>query len=325
MEIYRTKDGQVSKFVHDDGSETTIKTVSSCGNIVNKLTGKLEPIEVEREKFSIFISPSVGCPVGCKFCYLTAKNFPYHKLSPAEIISNVKEALNEEIKFKPEIRKKYVKLAWMGMGDAFLLPPRQIRDMTMYLAEWIIGDMGYAKGLDCVDIGTSYPRDNYGWKHQFARLNDELTGRFKPNPNNDYMSVVRLFYSLHSFYDRGRLIKCVRNNSTPMTDLMDLAEFREWYGIDVILHYIFLKGINDKMSDLGQMRSVSLRLTKDMEFRFLRFNKCEHSKFEESPEFDALVAKAALVLPKVKYQVSVGSEISAACGQFLCKTIDKSK
>lgn len=324
MEVYRTKDGQVSKFVHDDGSETTIKTVSSCGNIVNKLTGAVEPVEVEREKFSVFVSSSVGCPVGCKFCYLTAKKFPYHKLSPNEIIQNVQEALNEEIKFKPEIRKKYLKLAWMGMGDVFFMPAESVRNMTKRILEWSIGDKGFAKGLDGVDIGTSYPGTNHGWPHHFSKLNDELIGRFESNPNNNYMSAVRLFYSLHGLHQRNRLVPLHRFNS-PVSDLQMLAKFKEWYGIDVILHYMFLKGVNDSEKDLRNLELIYRNIVGDMEFRFLRFNRCDDSEFEESPNFDELIKWCSKHLGRIKYQTSVGSEVSAACGQFLCKPLDKLK
>lgn len=316
MEVYRTEDGQVSKYVHDDGSETAIKTVSSCGNIFNKITGNIEPVEVERNKFSVFISSSVGCPIGCKFCYLTAKKFPYHKLSSHEIFNNVAEALSEEIKVKPELRKKYMKLGWMGMGDAFLLDPRELVSVTTNLISWVIGDKNYAQGLDGVDISTVIPKENTGWPHQIAMLDEMLQGR-RRNPDSLDRSLVRLFYSLHGVSNRQELIPI---NRLAQDDLRLLSRLREWHGIDIILHHMFLEGINDGDRTLLQVQVVVEDVIPGAEVRILRFNECDNSPYKESKKFDELVKKYAEKLPKVKYQISAGSEIKAACGQFLCLT-----
>lgn len=319
MEVYRTEDGQVSKYIHDDGSETAIKTVSSCANEVNKINGDVIPIDMERNKFSVFVSSSVGCPIGCKFCYLTVKKFPYHKLKPREIFNNVAEALSEEIKFKPELRKKYMKLSWMGMGDAFLMDPRDLCNITSDILEWSIGSKNFAHGLDGIDISTVMPRENTGWPHAIAKLNDEFYSRFKRNPSSKDRSVVRLFYSLHSMMDRPSLIPINRFN-VPVCDISLLAKVREWYGIDVILHHMFLEGINDDDRTLKQIHVLVNNILKDAEVRILRFNECKNSPFKESKNFDELVRKYAQELPRIKYQISAGSEIKAACGQFLCLT-----
>ena len=55
MEVYRTQDDQVSKYIHDSGAETAIKTVSSCDNVVNKITGNVDLIEVDRNKGRLLI------------------------------------------------------------------------------------------------------------------------------------------------------------------------------------------------------------------------------------------------------------------------------
>lgn len=325
MENYRTEDGLVSKYIHDDGSETAIKTVSSCGNIFNKLTGKIETTEIERNKYSVFVSSSVGCPIGCKFCYLTVKKFPYYQLTPKQIISNVQEVLSKEVEANPSLRKKYLKLSWMGMGDAFLLNPIDLRRTTNKLTDWIIGDKGFAAGLDGVDIATVMPRENPGWPHQLAGLNDDLIKRFKRNPNNEDRSAVRLFYSLHSLERRHELIPCSKKGFV-IKDLLFLDKFRKWYGIDVILHHLFLEGIND---DLGEEAESIINFLNEkmrrVELRVLRFNECENSPFKESKKFDSLVSLYASKLSKVKYQVSAGSEIKAACGQFLCKPLTITK
>ena len=121
MQILRTEDNLVTKFINDDGSETAIKTVKSIENI--KTETSVDTVEVERDKYSIFISVTNGCEFRCSFCYLTMKNASFKALSAEEILENLKNALSEEILHKPDLKDKYVKLSWMGMGDAFNLKP----------------------------------------------------------------------------------------------------------------------------------------------------------------------------------------------------------
>ena len=320
MEVYRTKDGQVSKYVHDDGSETAIKTVSSCANILNKATGKIEPVDVDRNKFAVFVSSSVGCPLGCKFCYLTLKKYPYYKLTPKQILNNVKEALTEEVKFKPEIRKMYMKLGWMGMGDAFLLKPYDLRRLSIDILHWAIGDSGCAFGLDGVDIATIMPKGADGWPHQMVKLNDYLYDRHNRNNYDRDRTPVRLFYSLHGVGQRKSMIPGGRFNA-PIGDLQLLKQFNKWYGIDVILHHMLLEGVNDSKEQCREITLAIRNLISNAELRILRFNECDASPYKETKNFDELVKLFSDTLPRIKYQVSAGSEIKAACGQFLCSNI----
>ena len=50
MEVYRTTDGAVAKYVHNDGSETAIKTtpIVEYGGVYGKVTNK----------YNVFISTS---------------------------------------------------------------------------------------------------------------------------------------------------------------------------------------------------------------------------------------------------------------------------
>lgn len=312
MEVYRTKDGQVSKFVHDDGSETAIKTVSSCANVYDKETGKIVPIDVEREKFSLFISSSVGCPVGCKFCYLTVKNFPYHKLTKNQIVENTIDALVEEVQHKPELRDKYLKLSWMGMGDAFILHPLDLVNGTQEMVGYLT-ENNYVKGLDGVDISTVFPTPmkRTGWPHYLGELNDSLMARFRRNPHSAQRSALRIFYSLHHK-------DLIPRRESEWADLNKLEEFSYWYGVDLITHHMFLEGINDSKADIDRIQVLIDRVCPGAELRILRYNECPNSPYKEAVNFDELVKYASEVLPKVKYQVSAGSEIKAACGQFLC-------
>ena len=93
FDIFRTEDNTVSKYIHDDGSETAIKMVKSVQNIFNPLTNEIESRESDRNKYSVFISSSVGCFMKCKFCHLTLKNSEFIKLEEDQIFNNLKEGL----------------------------------------------------------------------------------------------------------------------------------------------------------------------------------------------------------------------------------------
>lgn len=61
LEIFRTEDGTVTKFIHSDGSETAIKAVPSQSTFIDKETGTVDIRLTDRNKYSIFISSSTGC------------------------------------------------------------------------------------------------------------------------------------------------------------------------------------------------------------------------------------------------------------------------
>ena len=315
MEVYRTQDGQVAKYVHDDGSETAIKTTSSCSNVYDKETGKIVPIDVERGKFSMFISSSVGCPIGCRFCYLTVKKFPYHKLGARRIANNARKALEAELKEKPELKEKYLKLSWMGMGDALLLPPEDIGHATQSILDAALFRYGI-KGMDGVDISTVLPPKAKGWPFHLGVLNGILLD-YKRNPHSKGRSPLRMFYSLHEMGNKQKKLVPIKKRNV-WKDLETLNEFSYWYNVNIIIHHLFLEGINDTRSHVEGLKLLIDRTCPDAELRVLRYNECPNSKFKESSRFDELVKYSAEIIPKVKYQVSAGSEIKAACGQFLC-------
>ena len=58
FDVFRTDDGTVSKYIHEDGSETAIKLVKSLQNILNPITNTIETRASERNKYSLFISVS---------------------------------------------------------------------------------------------------------------------------------------------------------------------------------------------------------------------------------------------------------------------------
>ncbi len=327
LSVHRTLDATVSKYIHADGSETAVKLVKSIQNVRNPLTGVLEEHRSERNKYSVFISSSVGCYMSCPFCHLTLKGAKYRPLSAQAVLANLKEAIEERYAFNPELADRYVKLSWMGMGDA-VNDPVTVRQVSLHLLDWIF-ERGYAKGLDGVDLSTVLPPVRSPWAREFQLLEQDLR-RYPRNRiyemdnvafSNGYYShrnLFRLFYSVHS------AIQASREKVVPRAmPLRDAAEALKAYSADgtypVILHHILVDGLNDSDAELDALiEFVNTHFTEN-ELRILRYNLAENGPYAESSRFSEQIQKLAEGVNFLKVQVSPGNEVSAACGQFIVK------
>lgn len=316
MEIYRSNNGQVAKYVHDDGSETAIKTIPpgeiGCGGY-----GSIG------NKYNVFISTSVGCPVSCRFCYLTTKNCPYFKLSNDTIISNIISAIKTELTYRPELKKMYTKLSWMGMGDGYF-DTKQVYDVTIAVAD-ILQNQALSKGLDGVDIATTLPRIPTKQEDYIRNLAFTIDS-YKLNSKRDYYGKssrkpVRVFYSLHSAFDETR--KFLIPKTSDLKDALNylLSLYRE-DDISIIFHQMFFKGLNDDLREVAQVIKW-LDEFDNIELRLLRFNKCPGTIFEESDKFNYLVDYIYKYHDNIKVQTSPGAEILASCGMFLLSKFSK--
>jgi adenine C2-methylase RlmN of 23S rRNA A2503 and tRNA A37 len=327
MDSFITDDGTVAKFIHDDGSETAVKVTKSCSNFLNPETGFIDTEWVDRNKYTVFISASLGCYMACKFCHLTIKNSIYRKLRKTQVVANVKEALLAELARKPEMKERYVKLCWMGMGDA-VNQPEMVYDATLELLDWIM-ENGFAKGLDCVDLSTVLPKVGAAWIALFRALNDNLA-RYPDNPDSCKMeqaevstrreytarSRFRLFYSVHSAIQatRDRMIP----NAMPLRDAIPLLlRFQEEGGPNLLLHSVFVENLNDGPDEITALLELLRDNFANNELRILRYNFCDRSPYREIDYIDKAVSRIAQEHPYVKVQTSAGKEVAAACGQFL--------
>lgn len=328
LEIYRTYDNKVSKYIHEDGSETSIKIINSKQNIFNPLTKKIEQIESDRNKFSIFISSSVGCFMKCKFCHLTLKNSEYIKIEEDSILSNLKEAFLDIVKFKPEITNRFIKLSWMGMGDA-INKPTIVKNVTIQFLNWIF-ENNYSIGLDGVDLSTVIPKmKNDNWIGIFHSLESELQ-KYKINPvykmdnveyTNGYYShknIFRLFYSIESAIQESR--DKIIPNAMLIKDVIELLKrYEDNKKYTLIFHHLIIEGLNDSNKEIEELINLINNNFRKNELRILRYNLCMEKQMQESQNFTNIVKKISDNIEFLKIQISPGNEVSAACGQFIVK------
>ena len=327
METFISDDGSVGKFIHNDGSETAVKVVKSCSNFHDPETGTIATEWVDRNKYSVFISSSLGCYMACGFCHLTIKGSQYRKLDTASVVANVKEALLFELARKPEMKERYVKLCWMGMGDA-VNQPDMVYEATLLLMEWIMAN-GYAKGLDCVDLSTVLPKVGDAWIERFHALNEALKV-YPMNPESfkveqaevsthdhyEGRTPFRMFYSVHSAKQETRDKMVPR--ALPVAQAVELLQrFRTPGGPNLMLHQLFIEDLNDSEDEVTALLHLLKQEFPGIELRILRYNFCDRSPHREWSNIDYAISRIASEHKALKVQTSAGKEVAAACGQFL--------
>ena len=227
MKTYLSEDLLTSKHIHTDLSETCIKTVPS---LIAHPTKEDLVEEVDRNKYSLFVSHSSGCPFKCKFCYLAIDEVPFVKTPRIRRLGNIWEALEHRVEHDPSLRDRYIKLCWMGMGEPILQPEVLYEETMTLLDEIMIHRL--AKGVDGVDISTILPNiKSDDWVHTLSLLNKSLS-EYPLNPHNKQAenvgegstfvrykerSIFRLFYSLHS------AIQSTRDEIIPNAMCLDYA------------------------------------------------------------------------------------------------------
>lgn len=305
-ELFLTTDGKIAKYVHPDGSETSIKTwpkdMETCGG-----SG--------RNKFNVFASCSVGCYINCGFCFLTSKKYIYNFLSPKEIATNVISAIKEELIRRPELSQIPFNLSWMGMGDAWPIID-QIAYATQYILDAIVPLVDNVEG---VDIATTLPSMSYDDIKYLDMINKLLKDTNKLTTRPETRTAVRVFYSLHSMFNKTRM-KLIPKTLPVDAALCYLNSVSQKY--NVIYHYMFLDKINDDSDHIMSLKHYFSKI--DNQLRILRYNQCSNSRYKESVEIDNIVKSLYNILgDNLKIQLSPGSEISAACGMFLMKHYKK--
>jgi adenine C2-methylase RlmN of 23S rRNA A2503 and tRNA A37 len=295
----KTKDRKVKKYIHHDRSETAIKNVSGCG-------------DNSKDKYSIFLSCSYGCRANCKFCMLNTKGIGYKRLNTIDVINNAIDALTD-YSLVSDIDEKALKISWMGMGEPSL-HLNLIYHASNVIAEWALrGQCPVASSLDRIDISTSLP---LGFLDpRIIKLVETLAGDCESFLLRDPdVPSVKLFLSILSvipdtraflFGNNGKFV----NNST--------FENKNINQDATIIHHLLLDEINDTDKEVDFFLKFLNKYFPAVELRLLRYNQCPGSGFTESKRFNEIAARFKQELPRVKIQESPGSEIMAACGQFL--------
>lgn len=303
-----SENGMVTKYLHDNGTETSFKKQLS-GSYVDSL---VNPDFKDKKKYSLVLSCSHGCQLSCSFCHLTQNGKPFNKINTGDVIANIKEVITDQINEDPSLKSKYIKFCWMGEGEP-LLNYEMIRYVTEEVLFWVLENK-YAVGLDGVDISTSMPRVK---KETIKNLEDfnKYLSLFNKNPNNKDKTALRLFYSLHSVDND------IRSKMMPKTVHIDdavkcMKEVGDDFGIDTIFHYTWIEGKNDSDDDVNNLiKFWNDNSLQKSQLRVLRYNSGSN-RDEESYNLNKIVSKLREFIPNLKVQHSAGKDVQSSCGMF---------
>lgn len=270
---------KVFKKVHEDGSETVIKSVSPAFR-----DGKGVYCERDDTVTSVFISSSYGCRYRCAYCHLTENGTKFKDLSRSQIVNNVLEALSE-CDFYQE---QPVKLCFMGMGDACVDGAK-----TLGVIENLMGAINVSE----VDISTVNPNNNTCWF-------------------SDLQVPVRLFYSLPTnvSFNKNLIVSC--GTEKPSDIQYELRTWSTTHG-DLFIHYTPVLGLNDSQLDALSVAKYAKKVGAK-QVRMLEFNPHDDSPYER-PSIEQMVKLKKVMERNgvsVKWQVSKGYGENAACGMF---------
>lgn len=316
--IYHEKSNTYN-FIHNNGVQTSIK-LSPSGEFNSSQLDRDNPVMRDKSKYTVIISSSLGCQMACSFCHLTKLGKPFSPLKCSDIVENVLEAIGEVYRQDPTIASRYLKLCYMGEGEALLNMSNTNLSAKAIISQ--VMELRYAAGLDGIDIATSMPNVPSKILDSVINLNTDISAlNLKLNPHNHSevgRSIVRLFYSLHH-YDQVKRDTIIPNSKSIEKTLSLLSEVTD-SGVNVVIHYMFMEGVNDNVkSVLGLIQYVnSHNIFKKSEFRVLRYNSFSADDKESMGMKEIInLLEYSLRVGKFKVQFSAGEEVKAACGMFI--------
>lgn len=318
MKILHSATQHTYNIIHDNGMQTSIK-LSPSGHFTSEQLDRDNPILCDKNKYTVIISSSHGCQMSCSFCHLTQLGKEFKSVSKDTIVANAMEAIEAVNKLDPSISTRYIKLCYMGEGEA-ILNMNNTCD-SAYEIIYKVLKQGLAVGLDGVDIATSMPNIPSRLMGSIITMNSALyVHGFNLNHYNHSdvnRSIVRLFYSMHHYSQNDRDI--IIPNSKSIEKTLELLEDVYIQGVNVVVHYMFIDGVNDTAGDVESLVSFvnSHKVFKNFEFRVLRYNGFSDDKESRHIEEIIEMLEDELKVGKLKVQFSAGEDVSAACGMFI--------
>jgi 23S rRNA (adenine2503-C2)-methyltransferase len=245
----------------------------------------------ERDHYTLCISSQAGCAQDCRFC-LTARGGFQRNLSKAEIVSQVRDIMNEVEDSMP-----LSNLVFMGMGEP-LANYKNLVDAIEVITDSSSG-LGFAGRR--VTVSTA------GLVSRLAALGRDTN--------------VNLAVSLNATDNdtRNRLMPI--NRKFPIEKLLEACQrFPLPGGRRITFEYVLLKEVNDSVEDA--QRLVKLLRPIKSKINLIPFNPYEGCQYQR-PDEDTILRFQKILIDKnytVMIRRSKGQDINAACGQLAAKS-----
>ena len=241
---------------------------------------------------SICISTQVGCKMGCIFCASTKAGF-VRNLRPSEILAQIYAA-------QTDLGERIGHVVLMGIGE-----PLDNYDNVLRFLELVSAEQGNNLSLRNLSLSTC------GLVDRIYDLAEKRLG-------------LTLSVSLHAPNDRIRNQTMPVSLRWPMEELLEACRYyMEKTGRRVSFEYALIRGFNDSEEAALELAArlkgmlCHVNLIPVNEIRETDYRKSEK---KQVADFQALLLKKGV---NTTVRRTLGSDISAACGQLRRETINE--
>lgn len=251
-----------------------------------------------------YLSSHTGCSYSCRFCHLTATGqTTMRSLNMAQYLEQADQVLKTYLDrlMKGQKPAKTIHFNFMARGEALGNPifVDQASELFRLLAVKADVLSLYSKFL----VSTIMPYDFDGdLKVVFA------------HPN------AVPYYSLYSIDPQFRK-RWLPKAMDPVMALEKLAAFQKETGREVVLHWAFIEGQNDKEQDVAKLLDLVESTGLQARFNLVRYNPHDqrHGQEPAEPVLQALFEQiqSRLTLPGSRIVPRVGRDVQASCGMFV--------
>lgn len=255
----------------------------------------------EDDRGTLCISSQVGCALNCRFCSTGAMGFN-RNLSTAEIITQVRLAVQRLSDDGKTHDKKITNVVFMGMGEPLLN-----YDNVLPVLNLLMSDLAYGLSKYRVTLSTA------GVVPQMKRLAED--------------SNCSLAVSLHAPNNELRDILVPVNKKYPLEELLEVCReyFPEGGRRKITFEYTMLKGVNDKPEHARQLVEVLEGIPTKL--NLIPFNPFPNAKYtcsdrETILRFRDILANAGV---NARIRKTRGDDIDAACGQLAGDFVDRTQ
>ncbi len=246
----------------------------------------IETVMMDYEsRVTVCISNQVGCRMGCRFCASTIDGL-VRNLEPWEILDQI-------MKIQEDTGKRVSNLVLMGSGE-----PLDNFENTKKFLQIVNEKNGLNIGYRHITLSTC----------GIAPRMRELADLGLP---------INLALSLHSPYDEARKEIMPIANAYSINEILDACRYYiQKTNRRVTLEYSLIKGVND--SEKEALALVKLLKGMLCHVNLIPINKVEERDFEKPDK--TYIYKFRDLLEKnnipATVRISMGSDISGACGQL---------
>ncbi len=246
-----------------------------------------------RPRTTVCLSTQVGCVIRCPYCSTGQQGFE-RNLTAGEIIDQVLYFASRVINSGSEERHKHItNIVFMGMGEPLANYGPLVQSIDMLTAPRAFGTSPRN-----ITVSTA------GLVPQIVRLSKEK-------------NKVGLAVSLHAPENglRNKLVPL--NERYPLQELIPACrEYTDRTGRRVSFEYILFSGINDSLSQAGELARLLARL--NCHVNLITVNRTTDVAFKPPSRNRILTFEQHLKLSGINctLRTSRGQDIDAGCGQL---------